>query len=105
MIALQTGLLGENEGVPEYGEFGEFLHFQPMSGKLYTVPDVDTMMQISQIDSHRGLYVRAEAADATEKILNFIGASRGVGDSLDKSAAIILGLFMVITVIFARLLV
>ncbi|MGK0297061.1 MAG: hypothetical protein ACI9XC_000662 [Gammaproteobacteria bacterium] len=105
MIALQTGLLGENEGVPEYGEFGEFLHFQPMSGKLYTVPDVDTMMQISQIDSHRGLYVRAEAADATEKILDFIGASRGVGDSLDKSAAILLSLFIVITIIFARLLV
>ena len=104
MIALQTGLLGENEGVPEYGELGEFLHFQPMSGKLFTVPDVDTMMQLSQIDSHRGLYVRAEASDATDKILEFIGSNR-IGDAgIDKTAGILLGLFTIVTLILARLL-
>jgi hypothetical protein len=105
MVALQTGLLGENEGVPEYGEFGEFLHFQPMSGKLYTVPDVDTMMQISQIDSHRGLYVRAEAADAADKIIGFIGGTRMNSGGVDKEAAILLGLYLIVAAIFARILI
>lgn len=105
MIALQTGLLGENEGVPEYGEFGEFLHFQPMSGRLFTVPDVDTMMQISQIDSHKGLYVRAEEPDASNKIINFIGGNRISNNDLDKKAGILLGLFIIVTMIFARLLI
>jgi hypothetical protein len=105
MISLQTGLLGQDEGVPEYGEFGEFLHFQPMSGKLYTVPDVDTMMSFSQIENHRGLYVRAEAPDAVEQILEFIGSNR-IGDAgIDKNVAIILALFIIITLIYARLMV
>ena len=105
MISLQTGLLGQDEGVPEYGEFGEFLYFQPMSGKLYTVPDVDTMMSFSQIENHRGLYVRAEAPDAVEQILEFIGSNR-IGDAgIDKNVAIILALFIIITLIYARLMI
>ncbi len=105
MVTLQTGLLGENEGVPEYGEFGEFLHFTPMSGKLFTVPNVDTMMQLSQIDSHRGLYVRAESPDSVNRMLQFIGgADSGIGD-IDKTAAILLGLFLTISLIFARLMI
>ncbi len=105
MVSLQTGLIGQDEGVPEYGEFGEFLHFQPMGGKLYTVPDVDTMMQFSQIESHRGLYVRAESPDAVEDILEFFGGNR-IGDAgIDKDMAIILALFVIVTLIYARLMI
>ncbi len=105
MITLQTGLLGENEGVPEYGEFGEFLHFTPMSGRLFTVPNVDTMMQLSQIDSHRGLYVRAESPESVDRMLRFIGGADSGTGNIDKSAAILLWLFLIISLIFARLMV
>jgi hypothetical protein len=105
MVTLQTGLLGENEGVPEYGEFGEFLHFTPMSGRLFTVPNVETMMQLSQIDSHRGLYVRAESPDSVDRMLQFIGGGNNGAGSIDKSAAILLGLFLIMSLIFARLMV
>ncbi|NNE39206.1 MAG: VWA domain-containing protein, partial [Gammaproteobacteria bacterium] len=104
MITLQTGLLGENEGVPEYGEFGEFLHFTPMSGRLFTVPNVDTMMQLSQIDSHRGLYVRAESPESVDRMLRFIGGADSGTGNIDKSAAILLALFLIIALIFARLI-
>jgi hypothetical protein len=105
IVSLQTGLLGQNEGVPEYGEFGEFLHFQPMSGKLYTVPDVDTMMKFSEVESHRGLYVRAEAPNAVENILEFIGSNRFGDAGIDKNVAILLALFLIVTVIYARLMI
>src|SRR5690606_24671335 len=39
LIALQAGALGYDEGVPRYGELGEFLGFERMGGVLYTVPD------------------------------------------------------------------
>lgn len=105
MISLQTGLLGESEGVPEYGEFGEFLHFTPMSGKLFTVPDVDTMMQISEVDSHSGLYVRAEDPAAAVKVLNFIGSNSAGDAGIDRRSVILLALFLVVTLVYARLLI
>lgn len=101
MITLQTGSLDQNEGVPHYGEFGEFVDFEPMSGKLFTVPDVDTMMKLSEIPSHRGLYLRAESSGSTDKMVDFIVSSADTGIGLDQKVSVILGLFLVISLLFA----
>ena len=102
IIDLQTGLLDQDEGVPKYGEFGEFLEFQMMRGKMYTVPDVETMRRLVEIPSHRGLYVRAESAGTAGKMLDFIASSSGAGIGMDQKLAVILGLFLIIGVLFAR---
>lgn len=105
MITLQTGLLDQDEGVPTYGEFGEFLNFQPMRGKLYTVPDVDTMMKLADVPDHRGLYVRAESSDAPARMLDFIAHSSAIDTGMDQKLLIILGLFILIGLLYARELV
>jgi len=104
IISLQTGMLGMEEGVPEYGEFGEFLHFQQMGGKLYTVPDVDTMTQISAITSHRGLYVRAESPGSVGRMLEFIGNSPTATGGIDKTTGVVVGLFIIVVVLYTRLI-
>ncbi len=102
IITLQTGLLDQSEGVPHYGEFGEFLDFESMGGKLYTVPDADTMMRLAEVQSHRGLYVRAESPGTAAKMLDFIASSGGAGAGMDQKLGVILGLFFVISFLYAR---
>lgn len=102
IITLQTGLLDQNEGVPHYGEFGEFIDFESMGGKHYTVPDVDTMMRLSEVPSHRGLYVRAESAGTPAKMLDFIASSGVAGAGMDQKLLVILGLFLVVGILYAR---
>jgi hypothetical protein len=103
LIALQTGMLETSEGVPIYGEFGDFLGFHAMSGRLFSIPDTEIMQRLANA-SARGLYVRAEDPGATEKILDFVGSKRiGSGD-LDQRLGIILALFFVVALIYLRLL-
>jgi hypothetical protein len=103
VIALQTGLLNTEEGVPRYGEVGEFKGFEQIGGRLYTAPDVDAMTQVSR-SSSRGLYVRAEDPEAVDKILGFIGDERAsTGNELEK-VGVITGLFLVVTLLLGRLL-
>jgi len=102
IITLQTGLLDQSEGVPRYGEFGEFLDFEPMGGKLYTVPDVDTMMRLSEVPDHRGLYVRAESADSASKMLDFIASSGSAVGGMDQKMVIILAMFVLVGLLYAR---
>jgi hypothetical protein len=102
IITLQTGLLDQSEGVPRYGEFGEFLDFEPMGGKLYTVPDVETMMRLSEVPSHRGLYVRAESDGTALKMLGFIANAGIAGQGMDQKLLVILGLFILASLLYAR---
>jgi hypothetical protein len=103
LITLQTGMLETSEGVPIYGEFGDFLGFHPMSGRLFTLPDAETMQRLASATA-RGLYVRAEDPAATEKILDFIGSKRISSGDLDQRLGIILALFFVVALIYSRLL-
>jgi len=103
LIALQTGLIGTNEGVPVYGEFGDFLGFQSMGGRVYTLPDAETMIRLANA-SGRGLYVSVEDPDATEKILDFVGSKRLNSGELDLRLSLVLTLFAVVTLILVRLL-
>lgn len=103
MITLQTGLLDQDEGVPRYGEFGEFIDFEPMSGgRLFTVPDTETMMRLASVPDHRGLYLRAEAPDAAGQMLNFITNSGSIDTGLDQKLLVILGLFLLISLLYIR---
>jgi hypothetical protein len=102
MITLQTGLLDQSEGVPRYGEFGEFVDFEPMGGKLYTVPDIETMTRLSDVPNHRGLYVRAENAGASGQMLDFISGSGTLEAGLDQKLGVILALFLVVSMLFVR---
>jgi hypothetical protein len=102
IITVQTGLLDQSEGVPRYGEFGEFLEFQPMSGRLYTKPNVDTMMRLSEVPDHRGLYVRAESEDSATRILDFIVTSGSIDSGLDQKLLIVLALFGLVGLLYIR---
>ena len=102
MITLQTGLLDQSEGVPRYGEFGEFVDFEPMGGKLYTVPDIETMTRLSDVPNHRGLYVRAENAGASSQMLDFISGSGTLDSGLDQKLGVILALFLVVCMLYVR---
>jgi len=99
IIALQTGYLDVDEGVPRLGEFGEYFGFQPMGGRLYTVPDVETMMEIANAGS-RGLYIRAENPDSAVQIMNFIGVS-SYGMDIDY-LGVVFGLWLVVLLICLR---
>lgn len=72
-IAMQVGLFDIPEGIPVYDQAGTFLGFQDISGQVYTVPDKKIMSVIAGDGPDNGLYVRAEDANATEKISNFLG--------------------------------
>ena len=95
-IALQTGLLDKNEGVPTYGRVGEFTGFRSMSGNTYTVPDFAAMSAIAESSSGRGLHVHAESQTAVDRMLQFT-----VGGDTDNAApdAMLLSTFGMFTVV------
>ncbi|HET6629663.1 MAG TPA: vWA domain-containing protein [Woeseiaceae bacterium] len=103
VIALQTGSLQYDEGVPRYGELGEFLGFERMGGALYTVPNAKAMGAIASAPRRGGLYVRAEDPAATERILQFLDSSRSGGTDRNMLAFVLL-LFAVTTLLCARIL-
>jgi hypothetical protein len=104
VVALHTGLLDTNEGVPRYGEVGEFLGFEAMGGKLHTVPDAEAMDAIAHATIGRGLYVRAEDPLAAEKMLQFTVNVQTVDAYLENRAIAILGMFFVVLLLCARVL-
>lgn len=104
VVALQSGLLGTSEGVPRYGQIGEFLGFEMMSGKLYSTPNVDAMVAISQASPQRGLYVRAEERDAIEKMLQFSVGGRQRHPKFPGTLFASLSLFGIVALVGARVL-
>jgi len=102
-IALQTGFINRNEGIPVYGSVGEFTGFRPMRGELYTVPDTTAMSTLAEASLGRGLHVHAEAGDAAERMLEF---TVGVEDARTPNAEVLstLGLFVVVLLLCALIL-
>lgn len=104
VVALQTGLLDTSEGIPRYGQVGEFLGFQVVGGKTHTLPNVDAMIALSNATTQRGLYVRAEDPAAVEQTLQFT-AHEGIDvGNLTGRLAAALGLFAVVALLCARVL-
>jgi hypothetical protein len=104
VIALQTGLLEANEGVPRFGQVGEFLGFEAMGGDLYTVPDTHAMSAIANATSGRGLHVRAEDPAAADKILQFASSVGSDGANPEETLIAVLGMFAIVTILCARVL-
>lgn len=104
VIALQVGLPGTNEGVPRYGQVGEFLGFEKMSGNTYSTPDVETMLAISRASPQRALYVRAEESDAVAEILSFAIDGQDRNQKLSGRLFLTLGLFGIVVLVCARVL-
>lgn len=103
LIALQAGALEYDEGVPRYGELGEFLGFERMGGALYTVPDAKAMHAIAGAARQGGLYVRAEDPAAAEQIVEFLDSSRA-GASDRKMLTFTVLLFVTTALLCARIL-
>lgn len=95
-IALHTGMLDKNEGIPTYDRVGGFSGFRDMSGSLYTVPDTQAMANIADASSGRGLYVRAESAEAVETLLAFVDSGSVQRTALDASWLATLGMLIVL---------
>ena len=104
LVALQVGLSIANEGVPRYGEVGEFLGFETMGGNLFTTPNTEAMVALASATSLDGIHVRAENPDAAAMILQFI-SKQGVDGAMPKQALIAtLGLFAVVGLLCGRVL-
>lgn len=103
VVALQAGSLQHDEGVPRYGELGEFLGFERMSGRTWTVPDAQAMAAIARAPARGGLYVRAENPDAAEQIVQFLDGSRSGGTD-GKMLTFALLWFAITCVLCARVL-
>ena len=104
VIALQAGLIGTSEGVPRYGEVGEFLGYEIMSGKLYSTPNIQTMHAIAEASPQRGLYVRAEEPGAVEQILQFTVGGRLLKSKFPGTLFASLSLLGIVALIGARVL-
>ena len=103
-IALQTGLLDKNEGVPTYGPVGEFTGFRSMRGKRYTVPDFAAMSAIAGTSSGRGLHVHAESQMAVERMLRFTVGSDTGGAGPNAEWLSTFGMFAVVSLLCAVIL-
>jgi len=73
VISLHVGLEETPEGLPVYDENDSFMGFEEVDGQIFSVPDAELMRTIAGDDPARGLFVRAESADAVTSIMNFIG--------------------------------
>jgi len=100
-IALQTGLIDRNEGVPTYGQVGEFTGFRMMQGDRYTVPDLTAMSAIATASGGRGLHVRAESQGAVEHMLQFAVSGDARVGAPDTKWLSTLGMFAVVSLLCA----
>ena len=98
-IALQTGLLDKNEGVPTYGRVGEFTGFRSMSGNTYTVPDFAAMSAIAESSSGRGLHARAESQTAVDRMLQFTVGGDTRNAAPDATLLSTFGMFAVVSLL------
>lgn len=103
-IALQTGLLDRNEGIPVYGRVGEFAGFRDMRGDIYTVPDVAAMTTIAETSAGRGLHIRAETPTAAQQMLQFAVAGEARGAVADATWLSTFGMFTVVSLLCAVIL-
>ena len=103
-IALQTGLIDRNEGVPTYSRVGEFTGFRIMGGEMITVPDFAAMSSIAEASGGRGLHVRAESRMAVERMLQFtLGGDARVA-ALDTKSLSTYGMFAVVSILCVLIL-
>lgn len=103
-IAVQTGLLDHNEGIPIYGEYGDFAEFRTIRGTTYTVPNVAAMTSIANVSPGRGIYVRAESPDAVQSMLNFAIESRAQQRGADAALLSTFGMFTVLASLCAAII-
>ncbi len=73
IITLHVGLPDVVEGLPVYDENDNFLGFEEVDGRIFSVPDPELMRLIAGSDAAKGLFVRAESRDATATITDYIG--------------------------------
>lgn len=100
-VALQTGLLDRNEGIPIYGSGGEFVRFRDMSGAVYTVPNAGAMNTIAAATAGRGLHLRAESPTAAQQLLEFAVEVDGNDSVADAALLSTFGMFAVVSMLCA----
>jgi len=101
VIALQTGLLDRSEGIAGFDGAGQFTGFRSMGGSEHTVPDAAAMSALASAATNDSLYVRAEASDALQRMLEFTldGSDRAGG--ADPALLSTYGLFAVVSLLCA----
>ena len=73
IITLHVGLQDVVEGLPVYDEDDNFLGFEEVNGRIFSVPDPELMRLLAGSDAAEGLFVRAEDRDAAATITDYIG--------------------------------
>lgn len=93
LIALQTGSLDVDEGVPVYDRAGRFTGFERIAQRTVTRPDPAAMRALASAGEARGMHVRAEAADASSRMLEFAYGDGAATRPFDAVLAPTLGMF------------
>lgn len=93
LIALQTGSLDVDEGLPVYDQDGQFKGFERIGDRIYTRPDVAAMRALASTERARGLYLRAEAPDSPSRMLEFAYDGNAPDGTFDAALAPALGMF------------
>lgn len=101
VIALQTGSLDTDEGVPAYEGPGKFVGFERIGGELYTRPNVAVMEALAKVHEDRGLYLRAEAPDASRRMLDFAYGNTPGRSGFDAVLLPAFGMFSTVFVLLA----
>lgn len=101
VIALQAGLLDRSEGIAGFDGAGQFTGFKSMGGSVHTVPDAAAMTALATAAAGDGLYVRAEAVDAVQRMLEFTLAGGDRAGTADPALLSTFGMFAVVSLLCA----
>jgi hypothetical protein len=104
VIALQAGLLDRSEGIASFDAAGQFTGFRSMGGSAHTVPDAAAMTALAAAAADAGLYVRAEAQDSVQRMLDFTLAGGGRAGGTDPALLSTFGMFAVVSLLCALII-
>lgn len=104
VIALHVGLLDRSEGIANIDSAGRFTGFRSVGGSVHTVPDAAAMATLAAAAPNDGLYVRAEAADTPERMLDFTLAGNDRVGAADPALLSTFGMFAVVSLLCAMII-
>lgn len=102
IISLYVGLPEVPEGLPVYDDNRNFVGFEEVGGKIFSVSDPDLMSSVAGNDPDDGLFVRADSGDAAAEIMDFIGLHTESSASGALRVAAILVLWGLLTAAMLR---
>jgi hypothetical protein len=99
IVSLYVGRGDVPEGLPVYGDEGNFIGFDEVGGQIYSVPNPEVMTLLAA----GGVYTSAEDPAAADTIMDFIGVPTSNATSGPLFLSIVLGLWALSQIALLRL--